>query len=155
MGLRMWCSLPWRVTASEICWGSAVVTCTLYQHPQPHQHFSLKQHGLLIVNHFTFGTAWRKVCYALLREGEGGVCAFLCVFLQHTEPKPSNLMGEICKFTPAEFVFTGFSCASFLFVPWEQPAPASSLLWDQQLRSIDSSLSLVIKNASSCSMDPL
>lgn len=53
-------------------------------------------------------------------------------------------MGQICKFTPAEFAFTGFSCASFLFVPREQAAPASSCLWDHQLRSIGSLLSLVI-----------
>lgn len=56
------------------------------------------------------------LCFAWRRGGRG---LWLCVrvFLQHTEPKPSNSMGQICKFTPANSAFPGFLCTSSLFMP--------------------------------------
>lgn len=52
-----------------------------------------------------------------LEEGrERTVALCVCIFLQHGEPKPSTLMGWICKFTPANSAFPGFLCASSLFM---------------------------------------
>ena len=56
------------------------------------------------------------LCFAWRRGGRGPWLR-ACVFLQHTEPEPSNLMGQICKFTPANSAFPGFLCASSLFMP--------------------------------------
>lgn len=56
------------------------------------------------------------LCFSWRTGGRGPrLCA--CVFLQHSEPKPSKLMGQICKFTPANSIFPGFLCVSSLLMP--------------------------------------
>lgn len=67
-------------------------------------------------SHFWDNMKETAFCFVWRRGGRGpGLCA--CVFLQHAEPKPSTLMGQICKFTPANSAYPGFLCASALFVP--------------------------------------
>lgn len=76
---------------------------------------------------FQFEAAWafdRKQFYFQDSMKESALCFAWkrgvrkpCVFLQHTEHKPSNLMGQICEFTPANSTFLDFLCPTSLFMP--------------------------------------
>lgn len=107
---------------------------------------SVQSSEALMANSSAFRAVWEKgtaLCLGWRRGGQDWGSVRL--YLHSTEPK-CNLMGQICKFTPANPAFLGFSCASILSGP-QRAACTCSISWDGQLRSLGSLIS-VVRNTS-------